>query len=60
MNNIKEFRKKRNLSQNDISKMLGIKQNTFSQWETGRRKPDILQGIKLAKILNTTVENLYK
>lgn len=60
MNNIKEFRKKRNLSQSDISKMLGIKQNTFSQWETGERKPNVIQGIKLAEILGTTVENLYK
>mgnify|MGYP001853454144 FL=1 len=60
MNNIKEFRKKKNLSQSDISKMLGIKQNTFSQWETGERKPNVVQGIKLAKILDTTVESLYK
>ena len=60
MNNIKELRKKKNLSQSDISKMLGIKQNTFSQWETGERKPNVVQGIKLAKILDTTVESLYK
>lgn len=60
LNKIKEFRKRKNLSQSDIARMLGIKQNTFSQWETGKRKPDVLQGIKLAKILNTTVESLYK
>ena len=30
MNHIKEFRKKKKLSQSDISKILGIKQNTFS------------------------------
>ena len=60
MNRIKEFRERKKLSQSDISKMLGIKQNTFSQWETGRRLPNVLQGIKLAEILDTTVENLYK
>ena len=57
MNHIKEFRKKKKLSQSDISKILGIKQNTFSQWETGERTPNVIQ---LAEILETTVESLYK
>ncbi len=60
MNRIKDFRNKRNLSQADIAKIMNIKQNTFSQWETGKRIPNILQGIKLAEILETTVESLYK
>lgn len=60
MNHIKEFRKKKKLSQSDISKILGIKQNTFSQWETGERTPNVIQGIRLAKVLDTTVESLYK
>lgn len=60
MNHIKEFRKKKKLSQSDISKILGIKQNTFSQWETGKRTPNVIQAIKLAEILETTVESLYK
>lgn len=60
MNHIKEFRKKKKLSQSDISKILGINQNTFSQWETGERTPNVIQAIKLAEILETTVESLYK
>lgn len=60
LNRIKEFRKKQKMSQSDISKMLGIKQNTFSQWETGKRMPNALQALKLAEILETTVEDLYK
>ncbi len=60
MNKIKEFRKRKNLSQSDISKQLGIKQNTFSQWETGERTPNVIQAIRLAEILETTVESLYK
>ena len=60
MNNIKNFRKKKNLSQSDISKILEIKQNTFSQWETGERIPNVKQAIKMAEILETTVESLYK
>lgn len=60
INHIKEFRKKKNLSQSDISKILEIKQNTFSQWENDIRTPNVKQAIKLADILETTVESLYK
>ena len=59
-NKIKEFRNKKRLSQSDIAKLMDIKQNTFSQWEKGVRTPNVLQGLKLAKILETTVEKLYK
>lgn len=43
-----------------MSKILEIKQNTFSQWENDIRIPNVKQAIKLANILETTVENLYK
>ena len=59
-NNIREFRKKKNLSQSDMAKLMKVKQNTFSQWETNIRIPNVLQGLKIAEILETTVESLYK
>ncbi len=60
MTKIREFRKQKNMSQNYIANLMGIKQNTFSQWETEYRNPSIRQAIKLAEILDTTVEELYK
>ena len=60
MNNIKKFRKKKQLSQSDIAKLMKVKQNTISQWENDARIPNVKQAIKLAKILETIVENLYK
>lgn len=60
MNKIKEFRKKKKISQSDIAKIMKIKQNTVSQWETGKRNPNVIDAIKLANILGTTVESLYK
>lgn len=60
MNQIKELRKKKKLSQNDIAKIMKIKQNTISQWENDVRIPNVKQGIKLAEILEITVESLYK
>lgn len=60
MNKIKEFRKRKQLSQSDIAKLMNIKQNTISQWENEIRIPNVMQGLKLAEILETTVESLYK
>lgn len=60
MNKIKEFRKKKKMSQDDIGKIMKIKQNTISQWETGERIPNVKQALILADILETTVESLYK
>ncbi len=60
MSKIKELRKQKNISQIYIANLIGVKQNTFSQWETGSRIPSIKQAIKLAEILETTVEELYR
>lgn len=60
MNKIKEFRKKKKLSQSDVAKIMKVKQNTVSQWELDRTIPNVKNAIELAKILETTVEQLYK
>lgn len=60
MNRIKEFRKKKQLSQSDMTNIMKVKQNTISQWENETRIPNVRQAIKLAEILETTVESLYK
>ncbi len=60
MNRIKEFRKKKNLSQSDLAEKMKVKQNTFSQWENDIRIPNVKQALNLAEILETTVESLYK
>lgn len=60
MNNIKNFRRKRKLSQKELGMKMNVKQNTISQWENDLRIPNIKQGLKLAQVLETTVENLYK
>ena len=60
VNKIKEFRKNKRISQSDIAKIMEVKQNTVSQWETGERMPGVVQALRLADILGTTVESLYK
>lgn len=60
MNRIKEFRKKKKISQSDIADIMKVKQNTISNWENENRIPNIRQALMLAEILETTVESLYK
>lgn len=40
MNRIKELRKEKSLSQKELADMLGVAQNTVSQWESGKRTLD--------------------
>ncbi|MEK5173256.1 helix-turn-helix transcriptional regulator [Heyndrickxia sp. FSL W8-0496] len=47
-------------SRPEICKMFGISQNTLSNWCTGKTYPSIPQLLKLCKLLNVKVEDLYK
>lgn len=60
MNKIKEYRKSNGITQIELAKKLNVKQSTIANWETEYRNPSIKQAIEIAKILKTTVENLYK
>ena len=59
-NNLRELRKQANLTQADLAKMLGITQNNYSYWETGKVRIDNDSLNKLAKILNTSVDYILK
>ena len=37
---IKQLRKKKGISQSELSALIGVKNNTVSTWERGTRKPD--------------------
>lgn len=60
MNRIREFRKKKKMSQTEVAKRMNLNQHTISQWETEERIPNVKKALKLAEILETTVESLYK
>lgn len=60
MNKIKEYRKKKKISQSELANKMNVKQNTISQWESDKKVPSVKKAIKLAELLNTTVEELYK
>lgn len=56
--NLKAYRKKFGITQIEISDTLGIKQNTYSQYENNKRQPDIDTLVKLSNIFKCTIEDL--
>lgn len=55
---LKELRKEHKLTQEQISILLNVKQNTYSQYENGVREPDIDNLIKLADIFKVSIDYL--
>ena len=53
---LKQLRKERNLTQNDISKFLNITSPQYSLYETGKRPIPILLLSKLAQFYNTSID----
>ena len=60
MNKIKEFRNKKRISQINLAKIMNVNQSTIANWESEYRNPNIRQAIRLAELLDTSVESLYK
>ena len=56
--NLKIYRTKNNYSQVDIANILNVTKQTVSNWEKGKRLPDINILIKLANLYNVTLDTL--
>lgn len=57
-NKIVELRKKRNLTQEQLSEKLGITRQTLSNWEKGITNPDIIQAKNIASFFKITLDDL--
>lgn len=55
---LKELRKRNNLTQQELAEQIGIKQNSYSDWETGKNEPNLENIVKLSKILDTSTDEL--
>ena len=53
---LKQLREENNISQTEIAKYLNIKQNTYSQYETGKRQLSIEMLIKIAKFYKVSTD----
>lgn len=59
LNNLKEYRSKKGLNQQDLGSLVGVSRQTISLIERGDYNPSITVCLKLAKVLGTTVEDIF-
>ena len=59
-NRIKEFRKKKKLRQEDLAEELSVTRQTIIAVENDKYNPSLELAMKMAKFLETTVEELFE
>jgi len=56
---IKEFRAKHHLTQEKLAEMVGVRRETIIFLEQGKYNPSLKLARNVAKVLKTTVEELF-
>ncbi len=54
--NIRNYRKQNNLSQDELAEKLGVSRQSVSFWETGQTQPTIDNIVALAKVFNVSTD----
>lgn len=57
---LKDLREDHDYTQNFVASILGVKQNTYSQYESGKREIPISMLIQLAELYNTSVDYILE
>lgn len=60
MEKLKELRKSKKITQEQLAEKLDISRSKVSSWETNRRDISITDAIKLAKIYEVSLDNLFE
>lgn len=58
-NRVKELRKARGLRQEDVAALLGVSRQTVNAVENDKYDPTLALDMKLARLLETPVEELF-
>lgn len=59
LNNLKEYRSKLGINQADLGKMAGVSRQTISLIERGDYSPSVTLALKLARICQVSVEDIF-
>ena len=57
---LKSLRKEKQLTQNELAKILNVKEYTIGDWERGRAEPDINTLRKIAIIFDISADELLE
>ncbi|GAA0092840.1 helix-turn-helix transcriptional regulator [Paraclostridium bifermentans] len=58
--NIKDYREKALIKQNELAQLVGVRRETIVHLENGRYNPSLKLAMDIAKVFNTSVENLFE
>ncbi len=58
-NKLKEYRTSININQQDFGKLVGVSRQTISLIERGDYSPSVTLALKIAKIFNVKVEDIF-
>ena len=58
--NIRELRESRNMSQKELGELVGVSRQSINYIEMGKTSPKITVALKIAKIFNTPVEEIFE
>lgn len=56
--NIRKYRERKRMSQTELAKLCNITPSMISQYESNGKVPNFILGVKLAKILGVSAEEL--
>ena len=59
MGSIKKHRRKHQLSQYRLGEIVGVRQQTIHNWESGSTEPSISQAYRLAEALGCDISDLF-
>ena len=58
-NRLKEYRVKIKVNQTEMGNLVGVSRQTISQIERGDYSPSVTLALKIAKVLNVSVEEIF-
>ena len=58
-NRLEEIRKERNITQEELAKVLEVSRQTVSSLENGRYNPSIILAFKISKYFNMPIEEIF-
>lgn len=57
---LKDLRDYHGISQSELARRIGVGKTTISEIERGDRLPNVLTAIRIARALETTVEEIWR
>ncbi|MDF2548784.1 MAG: helix-turn-helix domain protein [Anaerosolibacter sp.] len=59
MNTLKQIRESKKLTQKELADLVNLSQETISQYENGKRRPNIIIARKIADIFGISLDNIF-